>query len=141
MVGGISAGTRFTVTTNTDVGGQWLSVNPTRGETIAPVSVNVNATGLAPGTYTGSVQFTPDQNGGGRLIVPVTMVVSPATSLTINQQALTFNGPGSQSLAIGTTNGAALGFTATTTGGSWLSVDPGTGNAPGNLQCVSRSPA
>jgi uncharacterized protein (TIGR03437 family) len=133
VVGGISTGTRFTVTTNTDGGGQWLSVNPTRGETIAPVSVNVNATGLAPGTYTGSVQFTPDQNGGGRLIVPVTMVVSPATSLTITQQALTFNGPGSQSIAIGTTNGASLGFTATTTGGSWLSVDPATGNAPGNL--------
>ncbi len=133
VVGGISTGTLFNVSVNTNSGGQWLSVNPTRAETIASVSVNVNATGLAPGTYTGSVQFTPDQNGGGRIIVPVTMVVSPAASLTINQQALTFNGPGSQSVQIGTTNGTALGFTATASGGSWLSVDPATGSAPANL--------
>ena len=133
VVGGISTGTLFNVLVNTNSGGQWLSVNPARAETIASVAVNVNATGLAPGTYTGSIQFTPDQNGGGRIIVPVTMVVSPAASLTINQQALAFNGPGSQSVAVGTTNGAALGFTATTTGGSWLTVDPAAGNAPSNL--------
>jgi trimeric autotransporter adhesin len=133
VVGGISLGTRFTVSTSTESGGQWLSVNPTRGETNLPISVVANATGLAPGNYNGSIQFTPDQNGGGRIIVPVTVVVSPASSLTFAQQSLSFNGPGSQSIAIGTTNGAPLAFTATTTGGAWLTVDPASGNAPASL--------
>jgi uncharacterized protein (TIGR03437 family) len=131
-VGGASTGIRFSVTFSTDAGGTWLRVNPVSGQTPQALSVTVDSTGLAPGTYTGAVRVTPDANAGGFRSVPVTLIVQPATSLTATQSQLTFNAPGSQTLSIGATGGP-IPFSVATTGGTWLTATPPAGTAPADL--------
>lgn len=131
-VGGASTGIRFFVTSTTDSGGSWLSVTPTSGSTSATLAVAVNTTGFQPGTYTGIVRVVPDANAAGVRVVPVTVIVSPQSTITVPQTPLIFSGPGAQTLAI-TSTGAPIAFTAAATGGTWLSVTPTSGNAPSSV--------
>jgi uncharacterized protein (TIGR03437 family) len=131
-VDGITTGIRFTVTFATDSGGAWLRVNPLSGETKQALSVTVDSTGLQPGTYTGAIRITPDANAGGFRSVPVTLIVQQATTLTVSQQQIAFNGPGTQIVTIGAT-GVPIPFTITTTGGTWLTADPPAGTTPMNV--------
>ncbi len=71
--GGVST---FTVAATTSTGGNWLSASPTSGSTPASVTVSVNPTGLAAGTYTGSLQI-------GGTTVPVTLNVVPSGIATV----------------------------------------------------------
>lgn len=124
--------TPFTIEWESDGGGTWLSVNPTAGETPRIVSVVVDTSRLGVGTYRGTIRVRPTGNAGGTVLVPVTAVVTPVSVLNIAQRQLTFNGPGSQSLSIAST-GTPLNFTATTSGGAWLTVEPASGITPGFL--------
>jgi uncharacterized protein (TIGR03437 family) len=124
--------TPFTIEWEADGGGGWLNVNPTGGETPARVSVIVDTSRLGVGTYRGTIRVRPTGNGGGTIVIPVTAVVTPISTLTIAQRQLTFNGPGSQSLAI-TSTGTPLNFTAITNGAPWLKVEPASGITPGFL--------
>lgn len=69
------ASTPFTAAVATQTGGNWLSVTPTTGSTAATpgtptnLRVTVNPTGLAAGTYTGTVTIT----GQNATPVPVTV--------------------------------------------------------------------
>ena len=60
----------------------WLGISPTTGTLTnsAQISVSVNPTGLAAGTYTGTV--TVSATKGGDISVPVTLRVTPGTSST-----------------------------------------------------------
>lgn len=82
----------FTVTTSTAGGGQWLSVTPSNGTTEANISVSVNVTGLAAGTYTGTINISAPQTNNSPLAVPVTLIVSapPAGNLTTFQNGASF---------------------------------------------------
>jgi len=63
----------------TSSGGNWLSVSPLSGNTPASLSISVNATGLAPNTYNGSIVIT----GAGAVSpvsVPVTLVVASSSA-------------------------------------------------------------
>lgn len=131
-VGSVATGVRFFVQTATDSGGSWLSVSPMNGETRSVLSVTVNTTGLPPGTYNGTVRVIPESNAGGLVAVPVTVVVQPPSSLTVDKTTLTFNGPGSQSIAIGST-GTPVGFNAVATGGAWLTINPTSGTSPATI--------
>jgi len=74
----------FTAVASTTSGGGWLSVAPTSGTTSANLSVSVNVTGLAVGTYGGGVIVTSQT--GYRLYVPVTLTLiqsaAPLVSFT-----------------------------------------------------------
>jgi uncharacterized protein (TIGR03437 family) len=66
-------------------GGTWLSVSPASSTasagSSASVSVSVNSTGLAPGNYYGSVQFSaPNVSNSPQTISVVLTVTSPAQS-------------------------------------------------------------
>lgn len=64
----------FTTSVQTASGGSWLSLTQSGGITPASLLVTVNPSGLATGTYTGSITITPAFNLQP-LIVPVTLSV------------------------------------------------------------------
>jgi uncharacterized protein (TIGR03437 family) len=132
QVTSLQPGVRFRIRAETNNGGNWLTVNPSGAvyETVREFQVVANATGLARGTYQGTVIVTPDQNLGGEVRIPVTVVVTAVNTIAISQTQLTFDGPGTQSLTIGTTTGAPIAFTAQTNGAPWLTVDPRSATAP-----------
>ena len=134
-------------------GGNWLSVVSNGSATPGVLTVSVNPSALAVGTYQGTVTVTSSAATNSPLSIPVTFTVSAAPVLTAAPNALSFsyqqNGslPGSQNLVIGT-SGSHLDYTIVA--GSyapWLTaIGPGpapatvtvsvntTGLAPGTYQ-------
>lgn len=123
---GDTSSVNFTATATSS--GSWLSVTPGTGATSGSVSVTVNTTGLAANTYNGTVTIAA--TGATSQVVSVSLVVTPPT-VTASPGSLNFayqtgtTPPTAQTLAITGTTG--LAFTATASGGSWLSVTPGSG--------------
>jgi uncharacterized protein (TIGR03437 family) len=64
-------------------GGTWLSVQNSGAVSIVGIpsfiSVNVNPTGLAPGSYSGTIKFTPSDTVIAAITVTVTLSVSAGT--------------------------------------------------------------
>ena len=143
----------FTVTTpNTP----WLTAFSSSGETPATVTVIAGPAGLAAGDHAGAVVVTGAAAANSPLRISVTLRVTdpappaPAPDLQVSPDSLTFNHqigstpPASQNISVGS-SGAALEFSAaaaTTSGGNWLSANPGAGTTaasvrvavdPGNL--------
>ena len=87
VVGLTSSGTaiNFTAAATTASGGNWLSVAPASGATgpagSPPTNITItsNATGLAPGTYTGAVTVTSAGASNSPQTIAVTLVVTAAT--------------------------------------------------------------
>jgi hypothetical protein len=65
------------VTVATSNGGNWLSASPLAFVAPASVSVSVNAAGLAPGVYAGTVTFV-FANGGPTQVVQVALTITAA---------------------------------------------------------------
>ncbi|MEW6002341.1 MAG: SBBP repeat-containing protein, partial [Nitrospirota bacterium] len=78
-------------------GQAWVTPSPTTGTLPAgtsiavTVSINSNADGLLPGTYTDTVNFINMTNGNGDTTRPVSLTV--ATSLTLYSATLTWDAP------------------------------------------------
>jgi len=66
----------FTAATS---GGSWLSASPAAGMTPAPEAISVVLTGLAAGTYHGTVTFTSSAVSNSPVSLPVTLTVAPQT--------------------------------------------------------------
>ena len=123
-------------------GGSWLSVTPTSGSTPATVKVSANPTGLAAGTYNGTITITSTGAANTPQTIPVKLVVSSSTGsgrLRIwPPRGVYFDyqsgqsDPAPKSVRVMST-GAPLSFTAAVHGGSWLSVSPSGGTTPGTL--------
>jgi uncharacterized protein (TIGR03437 family) len=137
-VGGTS-GISFTATAASVPAGTWLSVTPGSGtvSSSSSISVAVAVTGLTTaGTYNGTVTVSSPGATGSPAMIPVTLnVIAPV--LTANPSQLNFAfqlggaAPATQSINVG--DASNVNFTATASGGSWLSVSPGTGSASGTL--------
>ena len=136
-----TSGISFTASAATTSGGSWLSVTPASGtvSTTSSASISVNTTGLAAGSYTGTVTVSSTGATGSPAAIPVTLNVT-AVSLTATPSQLNFTysiggtQPGSQSISVGDSSNASFTATAaTTSGGSWLSVTPGSGAASASL--------
>lgn len=131
-------------TSTTPVGGSWLTVMPPGGNTPFSATVGIVATGLAAGTYTGSVSFASTGASNSPISVPVTLNVTtpiPTGPPTLNLSSTGLNftatvggtAPAAQSVMVSTSDGSAVTFTdsaATTSGGNWLSVDTGADSTP-----------
>ena len=107
----------------------WLTVSPDSGKLPGNLSVRVNPTSLAVGTYSASVVVAVT-GVASPVNVPVTLAVTAAPStLELSATALTFAAPPSppaaQSVTLSTT-GAPISFTATA-GATWLTVSPAVG--------------
>ncbi len=139
------AGTAFSATASvtTPTGGTWLSVSPaTNLTTNQALTVSVNQSGLATGTYTGNIALSAN---GATLNVPVTLVVNTTGTtggnVTVSASKLTFSAlaggaaPTSQTLTVSSAAGSAgVAFTAVASStGNWLSVSPTSGSTQATL--------
>ena len=122
--------------------GGWLGVSPASGNTPGALSVSVNPSGLATGTYNGSIMVTGSGASNSPQTVAVSLTVTAAQtnpSLSINPGTVSFsyaagtNTSGTQNLSV-TSTGAALNISATASGGAWLTVTPSTGSTPATLK-------
>jgi uncharacterized protein (TIGR03437 family) len=132
----------FTATAST-LSGNWLTASPTSGTAPAQVSIQANPTGLAPGTYSGLVQFTGTGAVNGSQAVEVTLTVStagPGPSISSNalvfvstagsvppSQTVTLSTSSTQNQTAGTTISFSSGngwFTATASAGTVTAAQP-----------------
>jgi uncharacterized protein (TIGR03437 family) len=103
----------FTTTVATTTGGPWLTATPATGATSATVTVGVNPTGLAAGTYSGSVTITaPGASNSPQTVVvtlTVTAVATPVISVVGNGASFTPGpvSPGELVTIVGTNLGPA----------------------------------
>jgi uncharacterized protein (TIGR03437 family) len=129
------AGLSFTASSSA----AWLSVSPSSGSMPAILTVSIDPSSLAAGTYQGTVTITAPNAVPSTTTVAVTLTVKPGTpaALGIDTQNVSFtatqgSGPLTQQLHVLNPGGGSLSFTAnasTTSGGSWLSISPANGTA------------
>ncbi len=135
----------FTVSATTNAAGGWLAVGPGSGSTPTNLVVSILPGGLAPGTYTGQISISssslPSSLPNQTFVLPVSITVNPAITVSVAPPALSFTQtqgasvPKIQSLTL-TSLGGTASYTATVTqitGGDWLEVNPVSGNANSDL--------
>ncbi len=132
----------FSAAPSTQNGGSWLAVSPTQTATPANLSVVVNISGLAVGTYNGSITINTVGASSNPLVVPVTLTITaPVAVLTASPNPVLFgyqigsSAPAPQTLAV-TSSAGSLAFSAAPgvpNGGNWLAVSPAQGATPANL--------
>ena len=153
QVGGLSPGgqnitiygdpgtsTPFSLAPATSNGTNWLNVSPVSSNAPQTVSVSVNPTGLAVGSYVANIAVATGASQTAAQNIAVTLTVSTGTLLTLGTPPPPFNYttggtvPPSQSVLIDSTSGN-LDFTVTpaTAGGNWLTVGPLSGTTPQTL--------
>ena len=114
----------------------WLFADPESALAPATISVWVDPTGLAAGTYRGSLVF---QIPGGWTVmtVPITLEVTGAPPLSISSSILQFQaaagGPWPPTQSISINSSVSTSFNAHVATGSWLSVSPTSGVTPATL--------
>jgi len=138
----------FTAVVAPITGGTWLQVSPANGNANGPITVSLTsaASTLPAGTYTSQISFTFQGAATTSALVPVTLIVTAAQTLTASPASLSFASqiggtvPAAVPLTI-TSSGSpvAISITATSTGG-WLSVSPASGTTPQAIS-VSVNPA
>jgi len=138
-----SAGTPAYSVTITGSNAQWLTVAPDTGIMPANLSVRVNPTSLAVGTYQSTITMAAT-GVANPLRISVTLVVSNALpTLAVSTTSLAFTSPPAQPAAQTfrlTTTGGPIPFTIAA-GSVWLSVTPTTGVVlPGAPVTISVQP-
>ena len=135
----------YVVTVNTSSGGNWLSLTPTSGTTPGSVSVTASPSGLAIGTYSGTVTITSSGATGSPITIPVSLTVQASQTLAVTPTSLTYTyytgqTVPAQNLQV-TSSGGSIPISVavqTSSGGNWLSAPSG-GTTPGAI-AVSVSP-
>jgi len=125
----------------------WLTATGS-GSTPGSISLSVNPTGLTAGTYTGSVSVAGTGASNTPVNLPVTLNVTTATTnptINLTPSSLSFSyaagstTTGTKTLSVASSTASALSYTATASGGSWLSVSSASGSTPGSVT-VSANP-
>ena len=142
-VSGVPNAINFTATASADNGGTWLTVSPASGTSPATIQVSANAGTLAVGSYTGKVTITaanPPGATGSPIVIPVTLTVASGQTLTASPNNVNFAyilgtaNPANQTVALSSTGGASPFSVKIDQGtGTWLTVQPSSGNTPANL--------
>jgi hypothetical protein len=126
----------------------WLSTTAS-GTTPGTLALSVNPSGLAAGTYTGTISIASAGEAKSPVTLPVTLNVTagttnPTLNLTPSSLSFTFATggamPAAKTLSVTSSTSAALSYTAAASGGSWLTLGSTSGNTPGSLS-VSVNPA
>ena len=127
--------TPFAFTSEVSAGAPWLTiVGPSSGSGVvlgAPASLqlNIDPTGLAVGTYTGTVTVTAPTAGNPPQSVTVTLVVSPAGVLIVTPSTVTEHAnvgsttPILSAATVGNANSTPIDFTSEVVAGApWLTI-------------------
>lgn len=127
----------------------WLSVTPTSSVTPAKLSVSVNSSGLAPGSYEGSIVIK-SQDGFGWVSVPVTLVMTAVPSIasvspgSILLQAQFGSHQRVSESVLAYTNGDQFQAIVSSGDQTWLSVEtqtPWAGTVDGKTGMILPTPA
>ena len=123
-------------------GGNWLQISQTSGSASgsspATVQVGVNAAGLTPGVYTGSVRIESAAVNQVQTIPVTFLLTRPIPTILVSQSGLSFTGVAggtivpAQSLGILNIGQGVMSWTVqatTLSGGNWLSVSPTSGSS------------
>ncbi len=124
----------------------WITLTPASGTINTEhdlVTVRVTSTGLAAGTYSGTVTITETSFGSRtrRSYLPVALTVTgsaPSAAMQLSPSALSFGGlvgganPASQAITVSSTGVSSLAWTASDNA-PWLTLSPSTGAAPGTV--------
>ncbi len=127
QVSSSGSNTSFTVATKTNDGAAWLAATPTSGTTPATLSVQVTPSGLAAGTYSGTVTVT-SSNSLTPLSIPVNLTVTAIPAPVINaignaaSYAVGAVSPGENIVIFGTNVGPTPLATGTVTAGAFTTV-------------------
>ncbi len=133
-----------TPTVDKPAGGTWLSITPATGKTSDKITVKVNATGLAAGTYSGRITV---KAGSDSSDVQVFLRILGPTKVTISvsPREMKFNAttgasgtvtPASRIIKISSKTATTLTYTASATtakGGAWLKIGSASGAIPGSI--------
>jgi hypothetical protein len=118
--------------TGTTATALWLTASPDSGALPAKVALHVNPTGLAVGTYTAAVIFTPaaavPPGTAGTTNVKI-VVTAPLPTLTLSPLLLAFTNPpapAAQTVQL-STNSGPVSFSVAAGTASWLTVVPTSG--------------
>jgi uncharacterized protein (TIGR03437 family) len=129
-----------TFTTATPPADFWVTVNMDSGTLPASISVEVNPTSLAVGSYASSVTITAAGAPSPAVVTVSLQITAAPSTLSISPNTLIFNAPPSPSVAQTvtlSTNGSPISYTATA-GATWLSVSPAVGIVlPGDLALLT----
>ncbi len=131
----------FNVSTTTNANSNWLLVSASTGTTPSVLTISANPSGLAPGTYTGTVTLTatnPGNVANSPQNISVTLVVAPTATLSVSQTNLSFTQsssgptPNPQTVSVTGVGGTITFATSVTTsaGGNWLTVTPSNATTP-----------
>jgi hypothetical protein len=140
-------GTPLNFSVGLSMGTSWLLVNTSSASTPANLSLSANPSGLAAGTYTGTVTITASSAAvtNSPQTLPVTLNVTSANTLSVAPASLSFTqAPGAlppppQTVSVtstGATSGQQITFAATVSlnqGQGWLTVSPSNATTPANL--------
>jgi uncharacterized protein (TIGR03437 family) len=134
--------TNFTATPITSNGISWLSVSTAAGSLPGDLMVTVNPVPLvaSPGTFNAAVAINaPGTNG---ISIPVLVTIQGVPSLNVSPVTLSFgyqlgtSAPAAQTLALSSSTGANVPFTATfepTSCGNWIVLNQSSGATPSTL--------
>ncbi|MGE5323156.1 MAG: N,N-dimethylformamidase beta subunit family domain-containing protein, partial [Actinomycetota bacterium] len=123
----------------------WLAVSPANGITPATLQISANTSGLAGGTYTGSIQVTSLSAPNSPQTINVTLnVIVPPPAIVASPSSMGFQAlvgqpnPPTQALTI--QNGGIGSFTWTaTTDASWLGISAASGSTPASISVSANS--
>jgi len=131
----------FTTVVNTNGGGGWLTTFPGGAATTPQnLGITVNPTGLAAGTYTGSIDIVSANVANSPQRIGVTLVIAPNETLAATPGQLSFTqfvggaAPAEQTVQISANT--AIPFTVSTvlnSGANWLTVTPASGNTTSSV--------
>lgn len=136
-VWGQTAGQSFTARSATSNGTPWLRVSPANGTLPAAIQVSADASGLAPGRYTGEVTVAALNLGQQAQPASVTLIVEAADGpkLSVEPGGVTLAAPRAsgavrRSLRVLNAGSGSLSYTASVaplTGSGWIAVTPASG--------------
>lgn len=116
----------------------WLNVSPTSGTAPSSLSIFVLPSGLAPGTYTGTVTVNASGASNSPRFITVTLTVSALPLLSVTPESLTFTYasggtlPPEQSLFISNAGAGSLTWTANKSA-AWLTLSQSSGTTPSTV--------
>ncbi|MBI2816756.1 MAG: hypothetical protein HYX72_07435 [Acidobacteria bacterium] len=125
----------WTAAISSITGGNWLTLSPTSGAADTNISISVNSSSLAVGTYSATVLFSVQ--GATNTPLPLTVTVNvTSTSLFVTSSSLNFSSlsgsnPPAQQVGILSGGGVLSWIASVSSGvGNWLSILPNAGTTP-----------
>lgn len=119
----------------------WLTVAPASGSLESgaagtPITVSVDVSSVAPGSYTGTITLAGTAGVTSKTVtVALTVAAQPEIGLsvtTLSFSAQQGSNPASQTVSITNSGGSTLNWTVTSDA-AWLTATPGSGSAPATL--------